>query len=92
MDGGADALLEFGLKPDIIVGDMDSVSDEALLCGAELVVHAYANGNAPGMQRVEDMGLSALTCPMPGTSEDVAMILAWEYGASLLVAVGTHPI
>lgn len=90
VDGGADALLEFGLKPDIIVGDMDSVSDEALQSGAEIVVHAYANGNAPGLQRVEDMGLSALICPMPGTSEDVAMILAWEYGASLLVAVGTH--
>lgn len=90
VDGGADALLEFGLKPDIIVGDMDSVSDEALQCGAEIVVHAYANGSAPGLKRVEDMGLTALTCPMPGTSEDVAMILAWEYGASLLVAVGTH--
>jgi uncharacterized membrane-anchored protein len=90
VDGGADALLEFGLKPDIIVGDMDSVSDEALHSGAEIVVHAYANGDAPGLQRVKDMGLSALICPMPGTSEDVAMILAWEYGASLLVAVGTH--
>lgn len=90
VDGGADALLEFGLKPDIIVGDMDSVSDEALQCGAEIVVHAYADGKAPGRQRVEEMGVPALICPMPGTSEDVAMILAWEYGASLLVAVGTH--
>lgn len=90
VDGGADALLEFGLKPDIIVGDMDSVSDGALQSGAEIVVHAYASGKAPGLQRMEDMGLSAKICPMPGTSEDVAMILAWEYGASLLVAVGTH--
>ncbi|MGR6836359.1 putative cytokinetic ring protein SteA [Syntrophomonas erecta] len=90
VDGGADALLEFGLTPDLIVGDMDSVSDEALRSGAEIVVHAYANGRAPGLQRVESMGLAARICPMPGTSEDVAMILAWEYGASLIVAVGTH--
>lgn len=90
VDGGADALLEFGLVPDLIVGDMDSVSDEALKCGAEIVVHAYANGGAPGLSRVEAMGVEAIVFPMPGTSEDVAMILAWEYGASLIVAVGAH--
>lgn len=90
VDGGADALLEFGLKPDIIVGDMDSVSDEALKCGAQIVVHAYADGTAPGLKRVEGMGVEATVFAMPGTSEDVAMILAWEHGASLIVAVGTH--
>ncbi|MEA1960231.1 MAG: putative cytokinetic ring protein SteA [Bacillota bacterium] len=90
VDGGADAILEFGLKPDIIVGDMDSVSDAALKSGAEVVVHAYANGKAPGLERVQKMGVKASVVPMPGTSEDVAMILAWEYGASLIVAVGTH--
>jgi len=90
VDGGADALLEFNLKPDIIVGDMDSVSDAALQSGAEIVVHAYANGQAPGLERVNAMGLHPLVFPVPGTSEDIAMILAWEYGASLIVAVGTH--
>lgn len=90
VDGGADALLEFGLNPDVIVGDMDSVSDEALKSGAEIVVHAYADGRAPGLERVKSMGLDAKIMSMPGTSEDVAMILAWEYGASLIVAVGTH--
>lgn len=90
VDGGADALLEFGLIPDIIVGDMDSVSDKALHCGAEIVVHAYPNGSAPGLQRVESMGVPANIFAMPGTSEDLAMILAWEYGASLIVAVGSH--
>lgn len=90
VDGGADALLEFGLKPDIIVGDMDSVSDSALKSGAEIVVHAYADKRAPGLERVEAMGIKAEIFPMPGTSEDMAMIIAWEYGASLIVAVGTH--
>ena len=90
VDGGADALLEAGLVPDLIVGDMDSVTDEALGCGAEVVVHAYADGRAPGLQRVQDLGVPAVVFPAAGTSEDVAMLLADEKGASLIVAVGTH--
>jgi len=90
VDGGADALIEFGYTPDIIVGDMDSVSDAALRSGAEIVVHAYANGNAPGLTRLNEMGIPVKVLPMPGTSEDVAMIMAYEKGASLIVAVGTH--
>lgn len=90
VDGGADALIEAGYRPDIIVGDMDSVSDRALRCGAELVVHAYRDGRAPGLARVEDLGLRAVTFPATGTSEDVAMLLADDKGASLIVAVGTH--
>jgi uncharacterized membrane-anchored protein len=90
VDGGADALAEFGLRPDVIVGDMDSVSDEMLLCGAELVVHAYTDGRAPGMTRVKELGLEAVIYAAPGTSEDIAMLLAYEKGAELIVAVGTH--
>jgi len=90
VDGGADALLEAGYRPHIIVGDMDSVSDRGLACGAELVVHAYPDGQAPGLARVQDLGLSAVVCPAQGTSEDVALLLADEKGASLIVAVGTH--
>jgi len=90
VDGGADALLEAGYRPHIIVGDMDSVSDRGLACGAELVVHAYPDGQAPGLARVQDLGLSAVVCPAQGTSEDVALLLADQKGASLIVAVGTH--
>jgi uncharacterized membrane-anchored protein len=90
VDGGADALVEAGYAPDLIVGDMDSVSDEVLSGGAEVVVHAYADGNAPGLQRVQDLGVHAVVFPAAGTSEDVAMLLADEAGASLIVAVGTH--
>lgn len=90
VDGGADALLEAGYMPDLIVGDMDSVSDEALTCGAELVVHAYRDGRAPGLKRVHDLGLEPVVFPAAGTSEDVAMLLADDTGASLIVAVGTH--
>jgi uncharacterized membrane-anchored protein len=90
VDGGADALLESGHKPDIIVGDMDSVSDEALGCGAELVVHAYPDGRAPGLARVQDLGMTCAMFPTAGTSEDAALLLADEKGASLIVAVGTR--
>ena len=90
VDGGADALCEFGLKPDIIVGDMDSVSDETLRCGAEVVVHAYRDGTAPGLARVQELGIEPVLFPAAGTSEDVALLLADDKGASLIVAVGTH--
>lgn len=90
VDGGADALIEEGLRPDLIVGDMDSVSDSALRCGAEIVVHAYRDGTAPGLERVRNLGVEPVVFPATGTSEDVAMLLADDKGASLIVAVGTH--
>lgn len=90
VDGGADALLEFGYKPDIIVGDMDSVTDRALRCGAEIVVHAYTDGRAPGLERVKNLGMDPVVVRAPGTSEDVAMLLAYQKGTQLIVAVGTH--
>jgi uncharacterized membrane-anchored protein len=90
VDGGADALLEAGYRPQLIVGDMDSISDSGLGCGAELVVHAYPDGTAPGLARVERLGLSAAVCPAAGTSEDVALLIADQKGANLIVAVGTH--
>jgi uncharacterized membrane-anchored protein len=90
VDGGGDALREAGLKPDLILGDMDSASDEVLESGAELVVHAYEDGRAPGRERLEQMGLGHAVLPARGTSEDVAMLLAYELGAKLIVTVGSH--
>lgn len=90
VDGGADALLESGHRPHLIIGDMDSVSDATLHCGAEIVVHAYRDGRAPGLERVRKLGLDPVVFPATGTSEDVAMLLADDKGASLIVAVGTH--
>jgi uncharacterized membrane-anchored protein len=90
VDGGADALLENGYVPDVIVGDMDSISDRALGCGAEVVVHAFPDGRAPGQKRVEALGIPYYLLPAPGTSEDVAMLLAYEEQAQLIVTIGTH--
>lgn len=90
VDGGADAVLDAGLGLDMIVGDMDSVSDKALTSGAEIVVHAYRDGRAPGHDRVEQLGVDHVVFPATGTSEDIAMLLADDKGAELIVAVGTH--
>ena len=90
VDGGADALLETGAKPDVIVGDMDSVSDRALQSGAEILVHAYRDGAAPGAARCEALGVPFQVVSLAGISEDIALLLAYEKGAELIVAVGTH--
>jgi uncharacterized membrane-anchored protein len=90
VDGGADALLEQGLKPHIIIGDFDSVSDAAIRSGAELIVHAYLDGKAPGAERLQALGRPYEQFETAGTSEDIAMLLAHELGAQLIVAVGTH--
>ncbi len=90
VDGGADAVLDAGLPLHMIVGDMDSVSDKALGSGAEIVVHAYRDGRAPGQERVQRLGVEPVVFPATGTSEDVAMLLADDKGAELIVAVGSH--
>ena len=102
VDGGADALIESGYVPDLIVGDMDSVSDEALRLAlpgrigvrrrrpTEVVLHAYRGGFAPGSARLESLGIPHKVVEAAGTSEDVAFLLAHEKGADLIVAVGSH--
>jgi uncharacterized membrane-anchored protein len=90
VDGGADALLAMGRKPDVIIGDMDSVTEDALRCGARLIVHGYRDGRAPGASRLDDLGLEYEVYGSEGTSEDIAMLLSYEKGCELIVAVGTH--
>ncbi len=90
VDGGADAIREAGLKPDMILGDMDSVTDDTLKSGPEVVVHAYADGRAPGSERMNRLGVEHIALPFVGTSQDVAMLMAFEKGASLIVTVGAH--
>lgn len=91
VDGGADALLDAHFRPHIIVGDMDSASDAALRCGAQLILHTYADGRpSAGRERLAALGLAWSEIAAPGTSEDLAMLLAYQAGASLIVAVGTH--
>jgi len=90
VDGGADVLVEAGYKPDLIVGDLNSVSDNAITCGAEVVVHAHPDGRAPGLARAQDLNVDARTFPTSATGEDAAMLIADHNGADLIVSVGSH--
>jgi uncharacterized membrane-anchored protein len=90
VDGGADAIVEEGFAPDMVLGDMDSASDAVLTGGAEAVVHAYPDGRAPGLERLRGLGVEPVVVPAVGTSQDVAMLLAHEKGAELIVSVGAH--
>lgn len=90
VDGGANAIVEAGFKPDMIVGDMDSAQESTLRCGAELVVHAYPDGRAPGREFLQRLGLTHKVVPAPGTSQDIAMLIAAEKGADLIVSVGSQ--
>jgi uncharacterized membrane-anchored protein len=90
VDGGADAIVGEGFVPDVILGDMDSAGEPALRSGAELIVHAYPDGEAPGAGRLRHLGLAHTVIPSAGTSQDVAMLLAFEKGAALIVSVGAH--
>lgn len=90
VDGGADVMVSEGFQPDIVLGDLDSASDDVLRSGAEIIVHGYANGDAPGLGRARALGLDAKVLATPGTSEDAALVLAHEKGADLIVIVGSH--
>ncbi len=90
VDGGADALLDIGLKPDLIIGDFDSVSERALHIAPDLVHHVHPDGRAPGREALVEWGVDYHEFVAEGTSEDVAMLLAYEAGSTLIVAVGTH--
>lgn len=85
---GADALRVAGYRPDLIVGDPAEVSNEALTCGADVVVPAFADGHAPGLHRVQDLGAGAVTFPSSANQEDMALLLAANHGAALVVTVG----
>ncbi len=86
--GGADVLFKAGYRPQLIVGDPDQISTEALKCGAQVVLPADADGHAPGLERIQDLGVGAMTFPAAGSAADLALLLADHHGAALLVTAG----
>ena len=88
VDAGADALRAAGYAPQVIVSDPDLLSTDTLKSGAEVVIPAHADGHAPGLERIQDIGIGAVTFPASGNPEDLALLLAEAHGAALVVTVG----
>lgn len=84
---GADVLHDAGYLVDIIVGDPDEIGDEVLRGGAELVLPAEPDGHAPGLERLQDLGIGAITFPAAATPADMALLLVDHHGAELVVVV-----
>ena len=85
---GADVLRRAGYRPQLIVGDPDQLSTDVLRCGAQVVLPADADGHAPGLERIQDLGVGAMTFPAAGSAMDLALLLADHHGAALLVTAG----
>ncbi|HEX3790247.1 MAG TPA: putative cytokinetic ring protein SteA [Pseudonocardiaceae bacterium] len=88
VDAGAEALREAGYRPQVIVSDPDLLATDTLKSGAEVVIPAHADGHAPGLERIQDIGIGAVTFPSSGNAEDLALLLAEAHGACLIVTVG----
>lgn len=85
---GADVLREGGYRPQLIVGNPEQISAESLKCGAQVVLPADADGHAGGLERIQDLGIGAMTFPAAGSATDLALLLVDHHGASLIVTVG----
>lgn len=90
VETGANTLVEAGYQPMVIVGDPDAIRTDTLKSGAEVVVPADTDGHAPGLERIQDLGIGAVTFPSSGNPEDLALLIAEAHGASLVVTVGTQ--
>ena len=85
---GAEVLRKAGYRPQLIVGDPNELSVEVLKCGAQVVLPADADGHASGLERIQDLGVGAMTFPAAGSPTDLALLLADHHGAALLVTAG----
>lgn len=86
--GGADTLQKAGYLPRLIVGNPEQMSAEVLKCGAQVVLPADSDGHANGLERIQDLGIGAMTFPAAGSAADLALLLVDHHGASLIVTVG----
>lgn len=85
----SDVLVELGFEPDYIVGDPTDVASESLRSGARVILPAEPDGFAPGLERIQDLGVGAMTFPAATESPtDLAILLAVFHDAEMIVTVG----
>ncbi|APE14634.1 thiamine pyrophosphokinase [Mycobacterium sp. WY10] len=88
VESGADLLQKNGYRPQLIVGNPDQMSADVLKSGAQVVLPADADGHANGLERIQDLGIGAMTFPAAGSAADLALLLVDHHGASLIVTAG----
>jgi uncharacterized membrane-anchored protein len=88
VDGGADTLMDMGYRPDLVVGDPEGMKSATLKSGAQVVLPADPDGHAPGLERIQDLGIGAMTFPAAGSAADLALLLVNHHEAALIVTVG----
>ena len=89
VSSAADTLADMGYAPDIIVGDPTDVAAENLRSDARVILPADPDGYAPGLERIQDLGVGAMTFPAATDSPtDLAILLATFHDAEMIVTVG----
>ncbi len=88
---GADALLEAGYKPHVVLGTLDELSAKAFHSGAEVVVTATSTHGKGGAERFEKAKVDPVWFIATGSAADLAVVLADSNDAPVIVEVGAPP-
>ena len=95
VERGADALVEAGYRPDIVVlaggeDDAERPSAKTLRAARDVVVRVDRGGDRSSTDALERLGVRPLRLESAATPEDAALILADAGHASVIVGVGMH--
>jgi uncharacterized membrane-anchored protein len=95
VERGADALVEAGYRPDIVVlsggeDDAERPSAKTLRGARDVVVRVDRGGDRSATDALERLGVRPLRLESAATPEDAALILADAGNASVIVGVGMH--
>lgn len=86
VDEAADAAVAAKIRPDVVVGDVSSISEKALAGAARVIVHDPAGQIAAA--RVDALSASHDTTAVDLASEDLAILLAHHGEADVIVTAG----
>lgn len=84
-----DAALKYASSPDLIMGDLEGVSDDVLRSAGRVLIHEPSGGNA-GQARVDALGIAHGVVDSALSSTALAILLAQTRGADVIVTVGVE--